>query len=140
MEYRVFPEGWLVRLDRGEEILETLNALCAREDIRLAQVSGIGAAGDVTVGIFRTADKVYVTRRLLGDFEIAHLTGSVTRQEGRPYLHLHATLSNPVSGELAAGHLSRAVVSATAEIFLRRWSGEAGRAFSEDVGLNLLDF
>lgn len=140
MEYRTFPEGWAVRLDPGDEVLDCLTELCRREEIQLADVSGIGAAGDVTVGIFDTREKVYTTRRCQGDFEIAHLTGNITRQDGKPYLHIHITICNPVTGEFAAGHLSQAVISATAEIFVRRWSGQAGRKFSDSVGLNLLEF
>ncbi len=140
MKYQAYPEGWLVRLEVGDEILESLTRLCEAEDIRLAQVSGIGAANDVTVGIFDTKRKVYTTSRHEGEFEIAQLTGNITRQDGKPYLHIHITVCNPVTGEFAAGHLSRAVISATAEIFVRRWSGEAGRKFSEEVGLNLLEF
>lgn len=140
MEYQAYPEGWLVRLDPGDEILDCLTRLCRREEIQLADVSGLGAAGDVTVGVFDTHEKVYTTRHVQGEFEIAALTGNITRQEGEPYLHLHITAANPVTGELAAGHLSRAVISATAEIFVRRWSGSAGRKFSQQVGLNLIEF
>ncbi len=140
MEYRTFPEGWAVRLDPGDEVLDCLTELCRREEIQLADVSGIGAAGDVTVGIFGTRKKVYTTRRCQGDFEIAHLAGNITRQDGKPYLHIHITICNPVTGEFAAGHLNQAVISATAEIFVRRWSGRAGRKFSDLVGLNLLEF
>ena len=140
MEYRAFPEGWVVRLDVGDEVLDSLTRLCEREDIQLAEVSGIGAAGDVTVGIFNTKEKVYTSRRCQGEFEIAHLTGNITRQDGRPYLHIHTTICNPVSGEVYAGHLNQAVISATSELFVRRWSGQVGRKFSDCVGLNLLEF
>lgn len=140
MEYNAYKEGWLVRLDPGDEVLDCLTRLCEAEGVQLADVSGLGAAGDVTVGVFDTRSKVYASRRFQGEFEIAQLTGSLTRQEGRPYLHLHITIANPVEGVLAGGHLNRAVISATAEIFVRRWSGAAGRKFSDAVGLNLLDF
>lgn len=68
MKYQAYPEGWLVRLEVGDEILESLTRLCEAEDIRLAQVSGIGAANDVTVGIFDTKQKVYTTSRHEGEF------------------------------------------------------------------------
>ncbi len=140
MEYRRFQQGYVLRLDPGEEVVECLTRLAEKENVRLGCVSALGAAGDVTVGIFSTKEKKYDSRRYQGDFEISALVGNVTRQEGKPYLHLHITIGNPVTGEVHAGHLSACVVSATLELFLQVWDGEVGRSFSERVGLNLLEF
>ena len=54
MEYRKFPQGYVVRLDPGEEIVERLTELVDREGIQLGSVSALGAANDVTIGIFST--------------------------------------------------------------------------------------
>ena len=64
----------------------------------------------------------------------------MTRQEGKPYLHLHITIGNPTTGEVHAGHLSACTISATLELFLQVWDGEIDRKFSDTVGLNLLEF
>ena len=64
----------------------------------------------------------------------------MSRKDGAPYLHLHITIGDPVTGQVHAGHLSSAVISATLELFLQVWDGQVGRRFSEDVGLNLFDF
>lgn len=140
MEYRTFPQGWVVRLNKGDEVVDCLTRLVEEEDIRLASVSGLGAAGDVTVGVFNTSTKEYHTRRCQGEYEISALVGNVTRMDGKPYLHLHITIGNPVTGEVHAGHLTACVISATAEIFVQNWDGTVGRTFSPEVGLNLLDF
>ena len=47
MEYRKFPQGYVVRLDPGEEIVERLTFLVDREGIQLGSVSALGAANDV---------------------------------------------------------------------------------------------
>ena len=70
-------------------------------------MSALGAAGDVTIGIFNTREKQYHSRRYQGDYEISALVGNVSRKEGEPYLHLHITIGNPVTGEVHAGHLHR---------------------------------
>ena len=114
--------------------------LVEEEQVELASVSALGAANDVTIGIFNTAEKKYYSRRYQGDFEISALVGNVTRKDGEPYLHLHITIGNPVTGEVHAGHLSSATISATLELFLQVWNGRVGRKFSDTVGLNLLEF
>ena len=140
MEYRKFPQGYVMRLDPGEEIVEQLTALAERENVRLGCVSALGAANDVTIGIFSTGEKQYHSRRYQGDFEISALVGSVTRMEGKPYLHLHITIGNPVTGEVHAGHLTSCTISATLELFLQVWDGQVDRQFSDQVWLNLFRF
>ena len=52
MEYRkIFPQGYTLRLDPGEEVVDSLTKLADRENIRLGTVSALGAANDVTIGI-----------------------------------------------------------------------------------------
>ena len=140
MEYRKFDQGYVLRLDPGEEVVSCLTQLVEREDVQLGTVSALGAAGDVTIGIFDTREKQYHSKRYQGDYEISALVGNVTRKEGEPYLHLHITIGNPVTGEVHAGHLSSAVISATLELFLQVWDGQVGRKFSDQVGLNLFEF
>ena len=140
MEYRKFPQGYAMRLDPGEEVVACLTQLVDRENVRLGSVSALGAANDVTIGIFNTSEKKYYSRRYHGEYEISALVGSVTRQEGKPYLHLHVTIGNPVTGEVHGGHLSACTISATLELFLQIWEGQIGRKFSDTVGLNLLEF
>ena len=140
MEYRKFDQGYVLRLDPGEEIVASLTRLVEQENVQLGTVSALGAAGDVTIGIFNTKEKQYYSQRYQGDYEISALVGNVTRKEGEPYLHLHITIGNPVTGEVHAGHLSSAVISATLELFLQVWDGQVGRKFSDTVGLNLLEF
>ena len=130
----------MLRLDPGEEIVASLTRLVEQEQVQLGSVTAIGAANDVTIGIFSTQEKRYHARRYQGDYEISALVGNVTRKEGEPYLHLHITIGNPVTGEVHAGHLTSATISATLELFLQVWDGQVGRKFSDQVGLNLFRF
>ena len=140
MEYRKFSQGYALRLDPGEEIVASLTRLVEQEQVQLGSVTAIGAANDVTIGIFSTQEKQYHARRYQGDYEISALVGNVTRKDGEPYLHLHITFGNPVTGEVYAGHLSSCTISATLELFLQVWDGQVGREFSDQVGLNLFRF
>ena len=75
MEYRKFDQGLIVRLDPGEEIIEALTQLARQEDIALASISGLGAANEVTIGIFDTEHKTYGSKTYQGLYEIAALVG-----------------------------------------------------------------
>ena len=130
----------MLRLDPGEEIVASLTRLVEQEQVQLGSVTAIGAANDVTIGIFSTQEKQYHARRYQGDYEISALVGNVSRNGGEPYLHLHITIGNPVTGEVHAGHLTSAVISATLELFLQVWDGDVDRRFSDTVGLNLFEF
>ncbi len=141
MEYRRFGNKIVARLDKGEEVCEQVLALAEKEDIRLAGVSGIGASNDVTLGVFDTGTKVYNKIRYNAtDYELGSATGNLSRQDGKPYLHLHAVIGSPVNNECHAGHLNAAVISATCELVIDVIDGEVGRKFSDEIGLNLYEF
>lgn len=138
MEYRVFGDTCVVRLDPGEEILESLTALARAAGIRLAEVSGLGALRELEVCVFDPVEKVYYNNAFVQPMELLSLTGTITEMDGAPYLHLHAAAGDG-QGHALGGHLKRAVISATAELLVRTLPGTVGRTYSEAVGLNLLD-
>ena len=139
MEYRRFDDTIVLRLDPGEEICAELIRVAEKEEIHLASVSGIGAVNKIRIGAFDTEKKAFCGNQFEGCFEIVSLAGPLTTKEGEPYLHLHMSVGDP-SGKVIGGHMSSAVVSATAEIILRVIGGRVGRQFSDEIGLNLFDF
>lgn len=139
MEYRKFGNTYVVRMDKGEEIVEQVKALAVKEGIRLASVQALGAVNDITVGVFKTAEKEYLGNDFRGDMEIVSLTGTISTMDGQAYTHLHMSVGN-TEGHVFGGHLNRAVVSATCEMVVTVIPGEVDRAFSEEIGLNLFKF
>ena len=139
MEYRRFADTWVVRMDRGEEIVGQLQALASREQIRLAEVTALGAVGEFTVGVYHPSERQYASNTFTGDFEIVSLTGTVTEMDGRAYLHLHMSAGDG-QGRVFGGHLNRAVVSATCELIVRCLDGHVGRRPDPGIGLNLFAF
>ena len=95
--YRKFENTYFIRIDRGEEILASLAELCTKEQITLGTLYGIGAVGEVTLGVFDRKKFAYQSKTYTGDFEIASCTGTVTTMEGKPYFHLHMVVGNPAS-------------------------------------------
>lgn len=139
MEYRCFGETYIVRLDPDEEILTKLAVLAEKEQIRLAEVSGLGALKELRVCVFDTAEKVFYDSSYTEALELLSLSGTITEKEGKPYLHIHAAAGDG-TGRAVGGHLKEAIVSATAEIVVHVINGSVGRSFHDKIGLNLLDF
>ena len=139
MDYRRFGDMIVVRMDKGEEILEQLKNVAEKENIRLAEISALGAVNEFTVGVFRTDEKKFCGNSFQGSFEIVSLTGTVNTLDGACYVHLHMSAGND-KGEVFGGHLTRAVISATCEMVIRVIDGTVDRAFSEEIGLNLFRF
>lgn len=139
MDYRRFGDTVIVRMDPAEEILQELRLVAEKENIRLASVEALGAVNDFSVGVFDCAGKEYHSNRFQGSFEIVSLTGTVTTQNGKVYLHLHMSAGDS-AGRVFGGHLTSATVSATCEMVIRVLDGTVERELDEEIGLNLFKF
>lgn len=129
----------VLRLDPGEELLESITETSKKENIVLAEVSAIGAVSSFSVGAYDVKEKRYIKNDFEGVYEIISLSGNITKKDGEEYIHLHMCAANE-KGEVCGGHLNRAVISATAEIFLNIHEFEVERRFDENIGLNVFDF
>ncbi|RBP46978.1 PPC domain-containing DNA-binding protein [Garciella nitratireducens] len=139
MEFRQFGNRFVLRLDKGEEILETLKQFCTEQNIKLGVVNGIGAVNKVTVGLFDPNTKKYHSSELTGLFEITNLSGNISTMKEETYLHLHINVADE-KHHTYGGHLNAATISATGEIIIESINGEVDRQFSEEIGLNLFKF
>lgn len=139
MEYRKFGNTLVVRIDKGEEILESVKVLAEKENIKLASIQALGAINDFTVGVLDTATRQYRSNSFTGAYEIVSLTGTINTKNDAFYCHLHLSAGND-KGEVFGGHLNRAVVSATCEMIVTLIDGRVDREFSDEIGLNLFKF
>lgn len=139
MEFQQFGEHYMIRIDRGEEMLTALKAFCQAEAITAAEVVGIGAADRVTVGLYNVEEQSYHSQTFEGEFEITNLTGSVSQKDGEVYLHFHITCGR-ADFSTFGGHLNACQISGTCELHLVNLSGVIGRKHDPETGLYIYDF
>ncbi|MEE0655514.1 MAG: PPC domain-containing DNA-binding protein [Blautia hansenii] len=139
MEYRKFQNKIIVRMDKGEEILEKVREVAEKEKIKLADISALGAVSEFTVGVFDTEAKEYHANEFKGSFEIVSLTGTINTMNDEFYCHLHMSAGNE-KGQVFGEHLNRAIISATCEMVITLIDGRVDRRFEKEVGLNLFQF
>jgi predicted DNA-binding protein with PD1-like motif len=70
VKYFVLGSTYVVRLDAGERIVETLEALCARDAIGAGYFNGLGAIGQAEIGHFDPGANEYGWVRLEEPCEI----------------------------------------------------------------------
>ncbi len=139
MDYKKYGNYYIVRIDRGEEILENLQKLAKEEAIKIGTISGIGACDRVTIGVYSVEKKKYFETTLNEDLELTSLNGNITTMAGEVYLHLHANFGK-ANGEVVGGHLNKAYISGTSEIFIHTIDDEIDRKKDPVTGLNILHF
>lgn len=139
MEYKKFDNTYVIRIDKGEEILEEIKELAEKENIKLAKVEALGAVNNFTVGVYKVEDKKYYANSFTGNFEIVSLLGTISTMNNNFYAHIHMSAGND-KGEVFGGHLNKATVSATCEMVITIINGTVDREFNSEIGLNLFKF
>lgn len=140
MKVRFDGYNWLVRLEKGEKLVETLVEIVKKENIKTGWIYGIGAASFVEIGFYNLSSKDYKWTKFDKDLEILGLQGNITFIGDEPALHLHGNFSDE-SLQAFGGHVKELVVSITCEVFIHNWfsSESITRSTDEKTGLKLLD-
>ena len=134
MEYRKFGDAYYIRLDRGDEIVSSVIAVCEKESVGSATYSGIGGCSEAQIQTFLPEASEFETQTLAGMLELVSLTGNVVSdEEGGLFSHAHAAF--------AAGHIESITVLYTAEIEMRPVTGGAiGRRYDPETGTGFWSF
>lgn len=139
MEYRKFGDTIIARMDPGDEIIGQLTEIVKAENVKLAMVNALGAIREFTIGAYSVPEQKYYKKDYEGSWEVVSLHGNVTRKDGEPYIHLHLGAGDH-SGAQYGGHLNRAVIGGTCEMFITCYDGEIGRKKDDVTGLQVFDF
>jgi predicted DNA-binding protein with PD1-like motif len=140
MKYaRLSDTTYVLRLERGERIHETIQSFCSENQVANASITGIGSIEDPRLAHYTIATKKFTERPFKGIYEITSLLGNVGLLEGLPMSHLHITISGP-DMQVFGGHLVSGTCSGTMEVFVHRYDTAMTKRFEEAVGLNVWDF
>lgn len=138
MRYRKVTGGYLLRIERGEEVMASLLKFIKKYKIKSGFMVGLGACEKLELGYFDAVKGIYKNKKFPGEYEVTNLTGNIAYMEREPIAHVHITLSDDKFRAIA-GHLWSAIVSGTAEIYIMTFKAAIKRAKDLQTGLNLLN-
>ena len=122
MDYKKFGNSIYARFDKGDEIITSILDICKKENILSATYSGIGGCGDVTVSTYIPEKKDFLPHNKTGLLEMISINGNISANENDEiFEHTHSMFSYLENGEVKfiGGHLTKAIVSYTAEIEIK---------------------
>ena len=143
MDYRKIGGTIYARFDKGDEVLEGILNICKKENILSATFSGIGGCGDVTVSTYIPEKNDFIPHNKTGLLEMISINGNISANDNNElFEHTHAMFLYLENGEVKflGGHLTKAVVSYTAEIEIRPvQEGVIRRKQDELTGITVWD-
>jgi uncharacterized protein len=131
--------NYVIRLEKGELLIESLKRLAGELELKSVWLSGLGGALWAELGFYHLDTKQYSWQRFDRMTEITSLQGNLAWQDDKPIWHIHATLSDDTFHAFG-GHVKELAVSGTCELLLHALQGEAlARRQDPEIGLSLLE-
>jgi uncharacterized protein len=127
-----------VILETDDEAVSCLREFAAKEQIRGAQITAIGAFRRAKLGYFDWDTKAYEPIDVAEQVEVASLSGDIaTGPDAKPSIHIHAVLGRR-DGSAVAGHVEEAHVRPTLEIIVTEMPAHLNKVKDEISGLALI--
>jgi predicted DNA-binding protein with PD1-like motif len=127
----------LLVLDGGDDVLASLTAFAAEKHIAGAGLHGIGGFAKATVAYWNKETKVYEEIAVDEQVEVLSIAGSLATSGDEVKVHAHVVLGRR-DGSAIGGHLLRATVFPTLEIFISDMGTRLTREKDPATGLMLL--
>jgi predicted DNA-binding protein with PD1-like motif len=133
-----FHNVYIVSVQDKSSLTKALTDFAISQHIRAGRVTGVGAANEVTLRFFDPATKKYVDRLFNEQMEISNLSGNISIEDGKTFLHLHITLGRKDYTALA-GHLLEAKIHGAGEFFIYPIDAKVIKVKNPVLGLYLYD-
>lgn len=139
MVYSFDGFNYLVKLNKGDRLMASLEKFAEETKLEGAWVSGLGGASEITLGFYDLDKKEYQWQTFEGLHEIMNLTGSIAfNEQGEQVTHLHGVFGDR-QYNTKGGHVKDLTTAATVELFIHRTYKPLKRKFDSEIGLPLLD-
>jgi len=140
MEYKKTDQGIIIKIVKGEKVVEQLKNFCKKEGIKNGWFSGIGAPDWAEIAHYSVVDKKYSSFVLEEPLEMISLIGNVfLGPEKELIIHAHISVGRP-DGEMRGGHLVEARIGGACEILFTPIQASLTKKFDEETGLKVLVF
>ncbi len=128
------------RMEPGEDIIETIEKVVSKHNVKSGQLTLIGAVSRATLGYFDRESGKYKDFKVERDLEVVSGMGNIARlADDSIVVHAHIIVADE-EGRCWGGHLmSGCEVSVTIELVIMETDVDLRRARDELTGLNLLD-
>ena len=136
MQSRHIGDRHFIALQRGDEIMSSLEEYCLKNNIQTASISGIGAVSEITVGAYNMQTKTFANQTYRGNYEVSSLLGNISILDGKAIAHLHIVISD-AQGQCIGGHLQSGIISVTGELVLDVCNTPIVRQFDEETQRHL---
>ncbi len=97
----------LIRLERGSDLLRSLDEAAGELGIHAGTVHAIGAVSELVVGYYKQDEKRYVTIPFPEHLEIGSALGNVSLKDGKPRTTRRSSSSRPCMTRSMPGASSR---------------------------------
>ncbi|RLF40344.1 MAG: hypothetical protein DRN12_05595 [Thermoplasmata archaeon] len=139
MQYKQYENLVFIRLDEGEDLIESIKKICRELRTSAAVIiSGLGQLQKVKIGYYREKDN-YTPMEYKERFELLSMTGTIIKHDNEYKPHLHVVLGRE-DKKTVGGHLLGGTIGVTGEIILQLSRIEIKRKYNPGTGLQEMTF
>ncbi|OGI21266.1 MAG: hypothetical protein A2287_09860 [Candidatus Melainabacteria bacterium RIFOXYA12_FULL_32_12] len=116
------------KFSHNDDLIEVLNKFCDENNIKVGWISIIGAVREAKLGYYEQEKQEYSYIEPKGPngektFEIANATGNISIKEGKPFVHLHITVTDK-DGRAYGGHVMPGTIVFAGEFLIQAFNGQ----------------
>jgi len=134
-----YGKSHFLRIDKDEDLFESLLKWAEEKKLKSGHLSGIGALKDVELGFYHLDKKEYERKVFPKEAELLSLEGNLSFLDNKPFFHIHTVLGDE-QFRAFGGHLFSAKVAVTCEINFREFDEQVIRTMNDEVALNTISF
>lgn len=140
MVYKKIHYNYILRLEKGEEVVDSLYRFCKEHELGHGWIHGLGGLLEARLGYYNLNRKKYIFRSIKDVRELVSLQGNISKIEEELLLHLHGVVSDS-HNKSSGGHVEKLVAGGTVELIITTFTEAEPwrRVMSQEIGLPLLE-